>query len=446
MPQNLPPTCEIRSWVVFGPGYWRGALYTPADCERVPPNFRRLRGYINPVVKLGHDKDQLLSERLKKSLGFLNLGDFAAVTPVGGGRFSVTLTNVPTAVGAEINAGRIRSGSVELIPFVADPDDPAKKIQGPIITGVALLGEEHPAVKGFAPPRAVFADGTPVPPATDPTPWLEAMSAVARDVMSAGFSDAYDPTPRTYRLNGRDYPLTAVCFSEFTPMGLTPEFLKSLGLSEDQISQIMAQSGGAAGTPPADGGTDAPPPVPSAPPPGGGKDMASAAMPGPAATPVPDKGQMAADDQTMMSAKYSELEKRFSAVEAKLSDAQKTADMKCAAAYSDRVERVLTENARRIAPNTRSKHKKDGMEALTKSYFSDEIKGDQEKAFAAWKAFIESMPESDKFSAAVEDAAPKDGKRTLSPLQQAILNSRAMRTQAPTLRQRLLDAARPSAN
>lgn len=442
---DLPSVCEIREWVVFGPGYWRGALYTPEDCARVPVNFRRLAGYIVPVVKLGHDRDQTLA-RLRQSSGWLNLGDFAAVTPKPGGRFAITLTNVPTEIGRLVNAGRIRSGSVELIPYCDDPRDQGKRIEGPILTGVALLGEEHPAVKGVVPPpRAVFADGTPVPPATDLAPWFEAMASAAQ--MAAGFSDDYDPTPRTYRTSdGREYPLHTVCFSEMAPM-ITAEFLQSLGLKPDQIDQILAQAGGGAppaGAPPAPAGADAPPP-----PPGAKDDMAApaptAGMPIPASTPTPDK--LAADDQTMMSAAaFSDFKSRLGAMEKKMSDAAKASEQACSAAYSDRVEQVLKANPKRVAPNLRSVYRQMGLDSLVKQTFADVTTADREKAFAAWQGFIESLPESDKFSAAVDDAEPKKNGRQYTPLQQKIIGSKSLAAQNPNLKQKLIDATKPSAN
>lgn len=443
---RLPATCEVRDWVVFGPGYHRHALYTPADCDRVPPNFQKLRGYIDPVVKLGHDKKQRLIERLKKSFGFLNLGDFTAVTAKPGSRFSVSLTNVPTVIGGLINARRIRSGSVELIPFCKDPKDESKEIVGPIITGVSFLGEEHPAVKGFPPPRAVFADGTPVPANHDLTPWLEAMAAESETEESdepeeVGFSELYRGSGQTYRTkDGHEYPLYVVCFSEMTPM-VDAAFLKSLGLSEDQIAAIMSKvDGGAPGG--AEAGKDAPPPppapMPPLPPPGGGGEMggaASAAMPGPAATQVPDKENMAQDDQTMMSAAaFSDMKKRLCSLEAKQSDATRAAEM---AAYSERVDRVLTDNVKRVPPRDRADYRAEGLRALSTKCFGA-VTNNAEAAFAKWKGFIESLPESDKFSEAVDDTKPQKTGRQLSPLQQKIVNSRAMGTQSPNLQKKLL--------
>ncbi len=434
----LPPTCRVVRWVVFGPGFHRGNLYSPEMCQRVCENFQRLRNYIRPVVKIGHDKNQKLTKRLKESLGFLNLGDFEAVTPEAGGCFSVTLVNVPTTVGAQINAGRIRSGSVELIPHIDDPADLSKKIEGPIITGVSFLGEEAPAVKGFAPPRAVFADGTPVPPDHDPTPWLEAMA----EVMSEGFSDAYDPAPQTYTISGRTYPLYAVCFSEMKPM-IDASFLQSLGLTPEQIDQIMAQQGGAApgaeeGAPPALG-AGGPPPAGDM----GGGGMAggmptAAATPGPVETPTPDKTKLSQDDQTMMS----DLTKRMSALEKFAEGESKKAQAACMAAFSDRVDQFLNEERilRRVSPRTRPMIRKMGMEALTKKEFADTPYPNTDKAFAAWKDSVEAMPESVNMSEHVTDGAPqkKPGRRVLTEGQRKIVASNTMQVRNPTFVKKIL--------
>src|SRR5262245_47549455 len=113
-------TCEVRDFLIFGPGYHKGELYGPERCERVVKNFELLKGHLEPTVKLGHDRQQ----RLAKSLGFLNLGTVTDVKPrpdVGPGYFSVTAKDVPTAVGQEIEAGRLNSGSVELVPKLMHP-------------------------------------------------------------------------------------------------------------------------------------------------------------------------------------------------------------------------------------------------------------------------------------------------------------------------------------
>src|SRR5262245_16823454 len=150
----MQDTCEVRDFLIFGPGYHKGELYGADRCERVPANFELLKDFLTPSVKLGHDVQQ----RLAKSLGFLNLGTVSEVKPrpdVGRGYFSVTAKGIPVEVGAEINAGRLNSGSVELVPRLMHPAT-MKEVEGPILTAFAFLGEEQPAVKGFPRPQAVF--------------------------------------------------------------------------------------------------------------------------------------------------------------------------------------------------------------------------------------------------------------------------------------------------
>ncbi len=441
--RRTPPTCEIRDWTVFGPGYWRGSLYSPEDCARVPENFKRVRGFIDPVVKLGHDKKQSLIERLKKSLGFLSLGDVGRMSLKPGSRFAVTLVNVPTILGGLVNANRIKSGSVELIPFALDPKDQSKKIEGPIFTGISFLGEEHPAVKGLPPPRAVFADGTPVPPNHDLTPWFEAMAEIATE-MSAdpdAFSEDVEGS-RVFRDRfGNEYPLATICFAEVIPV-LDDAFLSSIGCTPDQISQIMQQQGG--GAP----GGDMPPPGGGAPPPGGGGGMPGGDLPAvdaippvgggapgggppPGAAPPPglgddkDKDKMSQDDQTMMSdappwakkiyADVTNLKQQTGSISAKMSDATKREEMACAQAYADRVDLVLNANPKRIPPNMKSVYRKMGYDALVTKSFGDAVKNNQERAFQLWKAFIESLPEASVFAEVVGDSAPEGGAHA-SPL------------------------------
>src|SRR2546422_271449 len=83
---RLPSTCCVLNWSVFGPGALKDGkdYYSPAMCERIPANFRRLKGHTVPRAKIGHDREQLVAERLKKSLGFLSVGNVTDVRPVPG--------------------------------------------------------------------------------------------------------------------------------------------------------------------------------------------------------------------------------------------------------------------------------------------------------------------------------------------------------------------------
>jgi hypothetical protein len=91
-----------------------------------------------------------------------------------------------------MNAGLLNSGSIEVIPELPNPKNPAEKIRGPICTGIAALGEEQPALKEIGQPQAVFADGTPVPPDYRVNDWLDVFAEVAKE------SDVADDPTESY--------------------------------------------------------------------------------------------------------------------------------------------------------------------------------------------------------------------------------------------------------
>lgn len=426
--------------MVFWPGYHRDQLYTAEECERIAPNFTLCRRWVDPVVKIGHSKDQgLVKKRLKESSGFFSLGDFQKVATQPGSRVAVWLANIPTEIGGLVNANRLRSGSVELIPFMDDPRDQSKRLEGPIMTGLSLLGEEHPALKGVRIPQAVFADGRPVPANHNMAPWFAAMAGETRD-MTSGFSERWKPTPKFWA-NGCDMAPKTICFSEMTPM-LDKAFLDSLGLTPEQVEAILAKEGGGAGDPaagatPAD--TGAPPgetgvggggPLP--PPP----DTTGGAAPLPPIPPTPLGGKddkkkdgLSQDNQTMpgptgMAAEFAEMKKRFGALEKAYSEKQKEEEKCMSAAFSERVDRVLKQNFRRIPPNLRASFKQLGMATFRTKQFSEVKYDDGEKAFAAFVATVESMPESTKFSSEIVDSK---GPSTLAPHQVETLNCEAFR-------------------
>ena len=220
--KDLPPRCQVLNWTVFAPGFWKGENYSPAMCERVPENFKL--NLLTPKAKLGHDQQQ----RLAQSLGFHSAGTITGCRPVGDGKFAIDVRNIPTEIGGKINSGDINSGSVELLPRMPNPDDPAQTIEGPILTGVSWLSEEQPALKGFEIPRATFEDGAEVPPDHEVKDWFNAMAKVTKD-MVAEFSQA----SRTIQILGRDFSVTTIAFSEMA-MPLAP------GGSQETISENIA--------------------------------------------------------------------------------------------------------------------------------------------------------------------------------------------------------------
>lgn len=187
-----PPTADrssaqVRGWKVFGVGTHKQEYYGPPRIRQIAANFRELAGLLTPTVKVGHDR----SQRLLKSLGFPNAGRVAGVTVTPESDLTLDLDGIPPEVAGEINAGRLNSGSIELKGAVRDPRDQGRVLPGDVLVAVALLGEEQPAVPGFAPPRAVYPDGTEVPPNPTAAPWLAAMADVVRQ-MAAEADDALD--------------------------------------------------------------------------------------------------------------------------------------------------------------------------------------------------------------------------------------------------------------
>lgn len=318
--------CYLRGWVAFGPGYWNGGLYTRADCAEMGRLFaylKRTAGFV-PKAKIGHDQEQQLAERLKASLGFPALGTVTdlRVAPDGLCAFDVEL---PAQIGALCNAGLFTDCSIELAPPLPDPQHPTRKLY-PVLTALSLLGEEQPAVPLRYPmPRAVYADGTPVPPLSDLTPLAQAMAQVART-----FSARSRPTRGHLEFNGRTFATAVLCFSAMNPLTpkgppMTPEqkaALQAAGFAPEQIAAMEA----------------------------------ALANPTPPAAPLPAEGPMAAmaakfsmDEQTppyakeMMSAfaKFaSDCDKRFSAMEASVKKTDDAAQMaaKFSADYSARIE------------------------------------------------------------------------------------------------------------
>ena len=433
------PSCEVRGWVVFGPGYHKGRLYTAADCERLAANFARLSAgaesgpglrvkasYEPPLVpgaKLGHDKAQ----RLAQSLGVLSAGTPTACRLTPAGEVEIDVAGVPLWLGAEINAGRVNDGSIEIADDVPDPADPAKTIPGPVLTGVSFLGEEQPAVKGYPPPRATMPDGTEPPAEAPKPPWADP-DFLARLTSAPDDGASTGPGPRSHAdLFGRRVAVRTYRFSESTPlatptgspavrdqlnqqlsaMGLDPAAPHWAGLSDDELKAALAdmcgqQFSAAMKKKFADGNggaTPAPPPVPADPnaPALDPKVMAAVrqcmadpkvmaavrqCMADPNA-PALDPKVMAAVRQCMAEV-VDPLTKRMGAVEKFAEEMQKDkpalddakafgADYKArlAADFTTRVEAVLTETARTYPPADKGAFLAQGLATSDRTQFSD---------------------------------------------------------------------------
>lgn len=400
-PETLPATCNVRSWVVWAPGFHKDELYGHNRSEQIVTNFdyltTKLRHTI-PQAGIGHDQQQ----RFAKSLGFLSVGQVTGCRAVPGhdGYFEIDVRNVPTEVGAEVNAGRLCSGSAELKNHIRDPKDPAKEVPGDVLTGVAFLGDEQPAIRVFPPelmersrPHATFDNGSPVPPSPSPARWLNAMADVTK-ALAAEYRGEFDPTKRTARIKGREYAAATVCFSDFTPdpgptMNLTPELEAALiaaGVSPEQIAQAKAAG---AGAPPAAvmaapvAGAGAPPVADTD---GDMMSMCKKFAEDPAATP----------EQKMMAAVYAdnaEMKKRIGAFEASAeANAKKDEEAKMAA-FSAQVETECSKIVKKVAPHiVQTVIKPQAIAILTAKHFAAET--DRVKAFSDFFAGFAMLPDN----------------------------------------------------
>lgn len=234
-----PGTCEIRGWKVFGPGTHKrtGEYFSPVACEKIADNFDRYSSgdppAMSPSVKIGHDR----KERYKESLGFPSLGTVNEFHAEPNGVLVIDrAVGIPRIVGSAIKSGRIKGGSIELCPpgIFRDPRDNAAKIDGDVLMGVALLGEEPPAVPGFAIPDPVFADGSPVPPLTDEEEkwWLEHMAPLLGESEVA--NNSTDKTPDGYSAYW-------VCYSAFSPDAEVTKMPLEKGSSEKVVGHNIAE-------------------------------------------------------------------------------------------------------------------------------------------------------------------------------------------------------------
>lgn len=417
-PGTTPPVCYIRSWTAFEPGLHKGQLYSRADCLAMGANFTRLstrrtglEPLIVPRVKIGHD----VEERLSNSLGFPALGRIYGMRVAPDGRCAFDL-EIPTQVGAMVNADWYRDGSIEISPPLPDPDDPAKKLY-PVLVAISLLGEEQPAVPvRFPMPRAVFADGTEVPAATDLTPLAQAMAEVART-----FSNRSRPTSGRFSYLGRTYSTAVVCFSALTPLPgnrtMTPEQKAALAAAPfnwtpDQIaaaeSAMAADPSKLAAVPPKPADTP-PPPVPDP----------MAAMSAKFAAD-PSTPPYAKDIMSALSAFAADCTKRFGAMEGAVGDMQKDKPaMQAAAAFASQYQTRIAADHRssverdvdlaisqgRLEPRDRADKVTAGLAKNNTTTFSAGTANAGKTEYAVWRDDLLSRTPSPFFRDLVDDSA-----------------------------------------
>jgi hypothetical protein len=479
-PVQPADSCEVRGWKVFGPGYHKQSLYSPQDIDRLAANFAILstgpEPFLVPSAGLGHDKEQ----RLAGSLGYPNSGRIVGLRVDNDRNVSLDIVGVPIAVGQEINAGRLNAGSVELAPEAPDPrpGHEGESLKGPVLTGIAFLGEEQPAVKGFPPPRATMPGGGTNLPNTPPPEWLGSLMA------SAKFSDRDE---RVWKWRGREIPLQRILFSEMTPMpkmsenptreeldkemaeaGMDPAMYSKF--SDEEMKKFAAgckkfaakfsdqpvipaarladppmnpPAAGAGGAPPIPG--KEPPPTP-APPPAAPMEAASGT------TGAMDPNMMAAMKACMGEAMKPVMD-RMAAVEKMASDMKGDPALQAAASFSEKydaqrkadhlakVTKVVDKACLQglLLPRHKAKEIEYGLLQDDTKTFSEH--GNKTK-FQMWEETVMSGAQSKYFSEKVVDAPKKGGgSGTLTTFQQALMDSTPIRRENAPARKRLMGKA-----
>lgn len=421
---GTPPTCQIRNWTVFGPGFHKGALYSLADCQEMGRNFQLLSApkvgqepLLEPSGNVGHD----LQARLEASLGFPSLGTITGCRVAPDGLITIDMDGIPTQFGGLINAGWYRDGSIEIAPPLPHPEDQKRELY-PVLTGVGFLGEEQPAVPVRYPiPKCTFADGTEVPAEHDLTPLAQAMAEVSRN-----FAASARVSGGQIRYRGQVYSTTAVCFSAMSPL---PREQRAKPMSEEQKAALAAK--GFTPEQIADIEASMAPKMAAVPPPADPKPPAAMAddpMAGlqkfadDPAMPEPMKGFAKAFAATF-SKFAADCNKRFSSAEAAVGEMQKDKpEMKAAAAFASeyksritadhkkRVETVVDEAilAGKVEARDRDIHISHGEKQLDTQVFAAGHASAGKTHFAAWRDELLARKPSRMFSAAIEEPSPGD--------------------------------------
>lgn len=417
-------TCEIRNWTVFAPGVFKQSAeyFSPDDVQKIGRNFALYSSgpqpQLQPLIKLGHDTARL--DRARKSLGFPSFGKIIAAHTEPSGSFVIDrAVAVPRIVGSAINSGFITAGSVELPPKGAwrPPDDPNAEIDGDVLSGVALLGEELPGVPGFDPPRAVFADGSPVPPLTDEEQrwWLEVMADLAKPEEKSEVGGRTDSS-----MSESGYSARLLCFSASTysaePIMDAASIIAALQADPALMAEVAAALGGGAPTP----APSAPPASPEGTTMSGSDEIRGSNQAGHdtySATGAAQPDEGIASGSTGFAAFAAEMKNcmssfgtRLSAIEAAKSSEKKEAEEKEMSAFSAMVDTAMKEIgvAQRVPPVGVPAVREQLLHILTAKTFASQA--DRMTAFEGVKATYAALPVNAMLRDSVQDGPKQDAK------------------------------------
>lgn len=137
---------KLEGVEIFATGKHRGSEVvdiTESDLQEMVNSFNELQGVggFQPILKLGHDDVQKFFGARK---GAPNLG-FVEKLRMEGSKILADFTNIPDALFDLIKQRRFNSVSIEMFPKTEFNGKQFKNV----LTAVALLGAELPAVKGL---------------------------------------------------------------------------------------------------------------------------------------------------------------------------------------------------------------------------------------------------------------------------------------------------------
>jgi len=155
-------TVDIPNVEVLRVGSWNSVshgrvAFSSEDLDEAVAVYEAIKDEFKPRLKIGHDAKQrvaklLFGDDVDGDLdGFPALGWLDNLRRVGD-RLVVDLRQVPVRLAEMIQGGayRLRSPEVTLIPLVAEGYTVAGKEYAKVLTGLAVLGDDIPAVHGLA--------------------------------------------------------------------------------------------------------------------------------------------------------------------------------------------------------------------------------------------------------------------------------------------------------
>lgn len=140
-------TVTVENVPIFASGIWNGVRIKDTDLDSMVTSYEQLKDVLHPPLKLGHSEDQ----GIVKESGFPSIGWVSELKRVGS-QILGTFTDVPQVLADLIKKRAYRFVSPEVLPLYKYNEK-----QYPwTLWGVAILGNEVPAIKTLGDISAIF--------------------------------------------------------------------------------------------------------------------------------------------------------------------------------------------------------------------------------------------------------------------------------------------------